>query len=161
MVHDLVSMPEGALERKAFENRLLRLNNRLPALVNEIKDLVRKRDLFSDLVQTLKLHSNLDDFEKALAHRVAGVVEGFLKETAETFAGTPLYQNWEGFWVEGPQHLEGDGRSPDYQEWKAPATDGSRHGWFLQGVHKGAIRGSCDRPFIGRNPSALRLARSP
>ena len=41
MIHDVVSMPEGAPERNAFENRLLRLNNRLPALVDEIRDLVQ------------------------------------------------------------------------------------------------------------------------
>jgi len=77
MVHGLASMPEGVPERKAFENRLLRLNNRLPALVDEIKDLVRKRDLFSDLVHAILPHSNLANLENTIAQRVAGVVKGF------------------------------------------------------------------------------------
>ena len=106
MVHDLVSLPEGSPERKAFDNRLLRLNNRLPVLVDEIKDLVRKRDLFFDLVQAVGPHAtNLDDLGKTLSDRAAGVVEGFLKEAADAFSATPLYQNWEGFW----QHLEEKG----------------------------------------------------
>jgi ATP-dependent exoDNAse (exonuclease V) beta subunit len=98
MVHDLVSMPKGSPERKAFEDRLLRLNNRLPVLVDEIKDLIRKRDLFSDLVQAVKPHANLDDLEKTIAHRMAGLIEAFLKEAADAFSATPLYQNWGGFW---------------------------------------------------------------
>jgi ATP-dependent exoDNAse (exonuclease V) beta subunit len=60
MIHDLVSLPEGTPQRRAFENRLLRLNNRLPVLTNEIKDLVRKRDLFSDLVQAVGSHTDLN-----------------------------------------------------------------------------------------------------
>ncbi len=98
MIHDLIAMPEGVPERKAFENRLLRLNNRLPALVDEIKDLVRKRDLFSDLVEALRAYPNLDDLDKALTQRMGGVVAGFLKEVAEAFANTPLCQHWRAFW---------------------------------------------------------------
>lgn len=175
MVHDLVSMPEGALERKAFENRLLRLNNRLPALVNEIKDLVRKRDLFFDIVQALRLHPNLDDLEKALAHRMAGVVEGFLKETAEAFAGTPLYQNWEGFW----HHLKETGAQnvndlpadlpattwKDLNTWKAMAevltTKNGRPrqltGPAMGGFYKGFTKGPYGELVTGLSPVVTRL----
>ena len=98
MLHDILSMPEEAAERRAFENRLLRLNNRLPALVDEIKDLVRKRDLFSDLVTALRTYPSLGDFETALARRTGGVVEGFLKEASEAFKTTSLGQRWDAFW---------------------------------------------------------------
>jgi len=97
VIHDLLSMPEEAAERRAFENRLLRLNNRLPALVDEIKGLVIKRDLFSDLVKALRAYPNLEGFEAALARRMGGVVEGFLREASEAFKTTPLGQRWGAF----------------------------------------------------------------
>ncbi len=97
MIHDVVSMPEGAPERTAFENRLLRLNNRLPALVDEIKDLLKRRDLFSDLVEALRAYPNMEAFGSVLTQRIGGVVRGFLHEAAEAFQATSLCQNWNAF----------------------------------------------------------------
>jgi ATP-dependent exoDNAse (exonuclease V) beta subunit len=105
MIRDVVSMPEGAAERRAFETRLLRLNNRLPALVDEIKDLVKKRDLFSDLVNALRVYPNLSDFEAALTQRMGGVIRGFLGEASEAFMATSLGQHWNAFW----RHLKENG----------------------------------------------------
>jgi len=98
MIQDLLSMPEEAPERTAFENRLLRLNNRLPVLADEIKDLVKKRDLFSDLVSALRAHPNLEDFGAAITHRIGGVVEGLLREALEALCTTPIGQDWNLFW---------------------------------------------------------------
>jgi len=97
MISDVVSMPEGTPERTAFANRLLRLNNRLPALVDEIRDLVKRRDLFSDLVEALGVSPNLDEFRAVLTRRIGGVVEGFLKEASEAFGPTSLCQDWDAF----------------------------------------------------------------
>lgn len=105
MIHDVLSMPEEVPERRAFENRLLRLNNRLPALVDEIKDLVKKRDLFSDLVRALMAYPGLDDFEAALTQRTGGVVEGFLREASAAFRALSLGQHWDAFW----RHLKEKG----------------------------------------------------
>ena len=105
MIRDVVSMPEGAAERRAFETRLLRLNNRLPALVDEIKDLVKKRDLFSDLVKALRVYPNLGDFEAALTRRMGGVIKGFLGGASEAFMATSLGQHWNAFW----RHLKEKG----------------------------------------------------
>jgi ATP-dependent helicase/nuclease subunit A len=160
LVHNLVSMPEGAPERKAFENRLLRLNNRLPALVDEMKDLVKRRDLFSDLVEALRAHPNLDDLEKVLTQRMGKVIEGFLKDAVEAFSNTRLCQNWEAFWhhlkEKGalnvnilPKDLPGTAWG-DLSAWKAIADTlttkdgkprqqlGSAKGGFYQGFAKGS-----------------------
>jgi ATP-dependent helicase/nuclease subunit A len=105
MIRDVVSMPEGAPERRAFEARLLRLNNHLTAFIDEIRDLVRKRDLFYDLVMALRDYPNLDDFEAALSQRMGGVVEGFLREASEAFSSTSLGQHGNAFW----RHLKEKG----------------------------------------------------
>jgi ATP-dependent helicase/nuclease subunit A len=98
MIGDVVSMPEGAPERRAFEGRLLRLNNRLPVLVDEIRDLVKKRDLFSDLVKALAVYHNLDDFEADLTRRMGGVISDFLGEASQAFKATSIGQRWSPFW---------------------------------------------------------------
>ncbi len=160
MIRDVVSMPEGAPERTAFEARLLRLNNRLPTLVDEIRDLVRKRDLFSDLVEALRVYPNLDDFEAALTRRMGGVVEGFLREVSEALSATSLGQHWNGFW----RHLKEKGAPnadllpegfpgtawTDLSSWKAMADalttkngmprqrTGPAMGGFYKGFAKGA-----------------------
>lgn len=97
MIRDVVSLPEGAPERVAFENRLLRLNNNLPALVEEISDLVKRRDLFSDLVEALGAYANLDEFGAVLTRRMGRVVEGFLRVASESFGTTSLCSDWAGF----------------------------------------------------------------
>ncbi|MBW2020561.1 MAG: UvrD-helicase domain-containing protein [Deltaproteobacteria bacterium] len=98
MIHDILTMPDDVPERRAFDNRLLRLNNRLPVLVEEIKDLVKKRDLFSDLVKALGAYPNLDNFEVALTQRMDGIIMGFLRGASEAFRATPLGQHWNAFW---------------------------------------------------------------
>ncbi|MBW1896118.1 MAG: UvrD-helicase domain-containing protein, partial [Deltaproteobacteria bacterium] len=98
MIQGVIAMGEGTSTRRAFENRLMRLNNRLPALADELKDLVKKRDLFSDLTAALSRHPDLDDFEAALTRRFGGVVETHIREAAEAFEGTFLGQDWSGLW---------------------------------------------------------------
>jgi ATP-dependent helicase/nuclease subunit A len=159
MIRDVVSMPEGAPERRAFEARLLRLNNRLPALIDEIKDIVKKRDLFSDLVKALRAYPNLDDFEAALTRRMGGVVEGFLREAWEAFSATSLCQHWNAFW----RHLKEKGAPnadllpevfprtawTDLPAWKAMAealttkdgTPRQRTGPAMGGFYKGFAKG--------------------
>jgi ATP-dependent exoDNAse (exonuclease V) beta subunit len=175
MIHDLVSLPEGTPQRRAFENRLLRLNNRLPVLTNEIKDLVRKRDLFSDLVQAVGSHTDLNKLGKTLADRAAGVVEGFLNEATEAFSATPLYQNWKGLW----QHLHEMGAKnvddlppelpgttwKDLNTWKEIAkTLTTRNGMPRQqtgpamgGFYKGFTKGPYGQLVTGLSPAVTRL----
>jgi ATP-dependent exoDNAse (exonuclease V) beta subunit len=98
MIGDVVSMPEGAPERRAFEARLLRLNNRLPVLVDEIRDLVKKRDLFADLVKALGAYPNLKDFEADLTRRMEGVIRDFLGEVSQAFTETSIAKGWNPFW---------------------------------------------------------------
>ena len=163
MIRDVVSMPEAAPERRAFESRLLRLNNRLPALVDEIKDLVKKRDLFSDLVKALRVYPNLSDFEAALTRRMGGVVQGFLGEASDAFKATSLGQDWNAFW----RHLKENGAPnaeilPEYlpktawtelSAWKAIAEalttkDGKprqRTGPAMGGFYKGFAKGPWGR----------------
>ena len=94
MIHELLCLPEKAPERRAFEDRLLRLDNRLAVLVEEIKDLVRRRDLFLHLVGALRTYPNLADFEGALAEGLKGLLGSFLDEAAEAFKSTPLAKQW-------------------------------------------------------------------
>ncbi len=167
MIGDILSMPEGAAERRAFEARLLRLNNRLPALVGEIKDLIRKRDLFSDLVKALRVYPNLDDFETALTRRMGGVVEGFLGDASEIFRATTLGQNWNAFWRHLkeksapnaailPEDLPGTAWT-DLSAWKAIADalttkDGrprQKTGPAMGGFYKGFAKGPWGQQVTG------------
>lgn len=167
MIRDVVSMPEGAPERRAFEARLLRLNNRLPALIDEIKGIVKKRDLFSGLVKALRAYPNLDDFEAALNRRMGGVVEGFIREAREAFSATSMGQHWSAFW----RHLkEKDAPNADLlpevfpgtawtdlPAWKAMAealttkdgTPRQRTGPAMGGFYKGFGKGPWGRQVRG------------
>jgi ATP-dependent helicase/nuclease subunit A len=175
MIRDVVSMPEGAPERRAFEARLLRLNNHLPALIDEIRDLVGKRDLFADLVMALRAYPNLDDFEAALSQRMGGVVEGFLREASEVFSATSLGQHWNAFW----RHLKEKGAPnadllsedfpgtawTDLSCWKAMADalttkDGNprqRTGPAMGGFYKGFAKGPWGQQVSGLPVEPSRL----
>ncbi len=175
MIHDVISMPEGTPERTALENRLLRLNNRLPALVHEIKDLVKRRDLFSDLVEALGVYPNLDEFGAALTQRTGGVVRGFLKEASESFGATSLCQNWDAFW----RHLKEKGAPSadilpeglpgmawrDLSAWKAMAEvlttkDGrprQQTGPTMGGFYKGFAKGPWGQHVRGLPADVTRL----
>ncbi|NVM56851.1 MAG: UvrD-helicase domain-containing protein [Desulfobacterales bacterium] len=104
-IGQLLALPENAPERKAFENRLLRLNNRLPLLVEEMKELVKKRDLFWGLVQALRSYPGLAAFEATLAKRLEALVTTFLRDASEAFKRTPLTNKWKVFW----RHLKEKG----------------------------------------------------
>jgi ATP-dependent exoDNAse (exonuclease V) beta subunit len=175
MIHDLVSMPEPTPERTAFENRLLRLNNRLPALMDEIKDLVRRRDLFSDLVEALRTYPNIDEFGEVLTERVGGVVGGFLKEASEAFDATFLCQNWDPFQrhlkEKGapsadilPEHVPGTAWG-DLSAWKSMAEvlttkDGrprQQTGPKMGGLYKGFAKGPWGQQVRGLPIGVTRL----
>jgi len=175
MISAVVSMPEGTHERTAFENRLLRLNNRLPALVDEIRDLVKRRDLFSDLVEALGVSPNLDEFRAVLTRRIGGVVEGFLKEASEAFGPTSLCQDWDAFQrhlkEKGspnadtlPEHLPGAAWS-DLSAWKAmgevlTTKDGrprQQTGPATGGFYKGFAKGPWGKPVRDLPVSVTRL----
>lgn len=175
MIQDLLSMPEGTPERTAFENRLLRLNNRLPALADEIKDLVEKRDLFSDLVNALMAHPNLEDFGAAVTQRTGGVVEGLLREAEEALRTTPIGQDWNLFLRDLrqnnapnadflPQDLSGTTWT-DLAAWKSIAealtTKGGRPrqqtGPAMGGFYKGFSKGPWGQPVKNLPTGVARL----
>lgn len=114
MIRSLVNMPDSAPERTAFENRLLRADNRLPVLVDELKDLVKRRDLFYDLHRALRSHGGLEGLEKALNSRFGAVIEGILRKTFRAFTGTALALEWTRF-------------RQDLKEKGAPNADGLPH----------------------------------
>ncbi len=100
MIFELVRRPEGAPEQRAFESRLLRLDNRLAVFADEIKDLVSKRDLFSDLVHALRIHPDMAAFEAALAKSLEALVDCFLKEAKQAFCSTSVGRQWEALWLD-------------------------------------------------------------
>ncbi|NVM21862.1 MAG: UvrD-helicase domain-containing protein [Desulfobacterales bacterium] len=130
-IYELLCLSEDTPERRAFDNRLLRLNNRLPSLADELKDLVKRRDLFLDLVQALRAHPDLGAFEAALSESLGGLVSSFLSEAAAALQGSTLGSNWNALW----QHLKEKGAPnvdflpetlpqtawPDLSSWQAIA----------------------------------------
>lgn len=83
--------------RSALENRLVRLNNRMPALIQELKRLIKERDLFKDLLSVVRSHSDLPELAGTLSKRMGVLVESFLREAAELFQTVPLNEEWEAF----------------------------------------------------------------
>jgi len=96
-IRKLLLLPEDTPERKAFENRLLRLNNRLPALIDELKDLITRRDIFLYLVRVAGSFRNVSALEKNLTQGLEELVTTFLEEASGKFRHTPLGKNWEAF----------------------------------------------------------------
>ena len=98
MILGVIAMSAEAPQRRALENRLMRLNNRLPALADELEELVKKRDLFEDLVEARRSHPGPGDFEAELNRRFASVIERRIREAGDVFNRTPLAQNWNALW---------------------------------------------------------------
>lgn len=96
-IRDIWKLPRNAAVRVSLENRLLRLNNRMPALIQELKRLIKERDLFKDLVSVVRFHRDLSGLTSALSKRLESLAESFLKEAAEQFEAVPLAGEWEGF----------------------------------------------------------------
>ena len=96
-IRELWKLPDNDAMRTSLDNRLLRLNNRMPLLIQELKRLIRERDLFKDLVSVFLSHSDLSRLTLTLSKRLEFLVESFFKETVERFRTVPLAGEWEDF----------------------------------------------------------------
>jgi len=97
-ISKILSLSEDAPERIAFENRLLRLNNRLSLLIKEMMDLVMRRDLLIELVETFYIHPGIDALEEALTRSMESLVDEVLEDAATGFIDTQLARTWPQFY---------------------------------------------------------------
>jgi ATP-dependent helicase/nuclease subunit A len=112
--------------RQALERRLLRLDNRLAALVNELDGMIQRRDLLADL-----LAEPNTDLVPALIGRLQTLVEARLAALGRAFGRSDLGRDWSALvdhLVEIgapaadvlPRHLPGEGWD-DLPDWQAMA----------------------------------------
>jgi ATP-dependent exoDNAse (exonuclease V) beta subunit len=79
--------------RPALEHWLLRLDNRLPGLVDQLDEMIKHRDLTADLFFEA---DQPDDLEATLIERLETLVVGRLSRLREEFARSDLGQRWAG-----------------------------------------------------------------
>jgi len=80
--------------RIAYENRLLRSNNRWSRFESEMKDVILNRDRFRHLIHESARHG-LSSLPALLKKRLGQHVEMFLQRLSESFSQASIGRNWE------------------------------------------------------------------
>ena len=89
-----LSLPPGAAERRALENRLLARNNSRPSLSVELEEVIANRDRFEDLIREVK-KSPAGARADAVRKRLREIVEPHLDRLGRSLRGTALGKHWQ------------------------------------------------------------------
>ena len=104
----LFSSPKGEIKRAALENRLLYHNNNWLSISEELKEIVRRRDHFEDLIREVRFHG-LTSLPSTLNKRLQTFIEKNLNYLLEEFSSSNLGARWEEF----ADHLSSKGAEVD------------------------------------------------
>lgn len=93
------SYPPGNIKRDALENRLLRLNNSWKSLSEELKEIIKNRDQFEDLIKFISEAGNrgLASIPDILNKRLRIYIERCLDKLRESFINHDPGAGWEDF----------------------------------------------------------------
>ncbi len=100
----LFSSHGGDIKRIALENRLLYHNNNWNSISEEMKDVIKNRGRFEDLIMEVRLHG-ITSLASVLSERVKTYMEGCLNNLLERFRSSNLGSGWEKF----AEHLSSKG----------------------------------------------------
>lgn len=104
----LFSSPVGEIKRIALENRLLYHNNNWDGISDELKEVIRTRDQFQDLI--VEVHSHGIAFlPSILSKRLQIYMDRCLHSLLEKFSLCDLGVKWENF----TKHLSREGAETD------------------------------------------------
>ena len=92
----LFSSPEKDIKREAFENRLLYHNNNWNSISDELKEVIKTRDQFEDLIMEVRLHG-ITSLPSVLSERVQTYIERRINNLLEKFRSSNLGAGWEEF----------------------------------------------------------------
>ncbi len=104
----LFSSHKGDIKRKAMENRLLYHNNNWNSISGEMKDVIKNRDRFEDLIMEVRLHG-ITSLPFVLRERVKTYLERCLNNLLERFMSSNLGSGWGEF----IDHLSNKGAETD------------------------------------------------
>ncbi|MBE9547087.1 MAG: UvrD-helicase domain-containing protein [Proteobacteria bacterium] len=113
----LFSSPGRDIKRKAFENRLLYHNNNWNSISDELKEVIKTRDQFEDLIMEIRLHG-ITSFPSILNERLQIYIERCLNNLLENFLSSDLGAKWREF----TDHLSGKGVETDNLPSSLPGT---------------------------------------
>ncbi|GAI66867.1 unnamed protein product, partial [marine sediment metagenome] len=92
----LFSSPRGDIKRTAFENRLLYHNNNWKSISEELKEVIKTRDQFEDLIMEVRLHG-ITSLPSVLNERLQAYIERKIHNLLEKFRSSNLGAGWEEF----------------------------------------------------------------
>lgn len=90
---DIMSRSPEDPSRRAFENRLLYLNNSWSLLARELEELMRRRDALMDTIEVLDRQKTSD----YVLHGIRELAESELAALKSAFAGSALGASWTEF----------------------------------------------------------------
>ena len=113
----LFSSPGKDIKREAFENRLLYHNNNWNSISDELKEVIKTREQFEDLITEVSLHG-ITSLPSILNERLQIYMERCLNNLLENFSSSDLGAKWKEF----TDHLSGKGVETDDLPSSPPGT---------------------------------------